>query len=94
MATPLIDGVLTFSPGTKTIVLGHNGAGKPVIRICHGLMGPDSGSVAWAERVRGTGTAVVFRNPSSPTLCTVECDLWTEVNGVPKLRRQEIAEII
>ena len=39
----LIEGVsVTFSPGTKTIVLGHNGAGKSLLlRICHGLMGPD-----------------------------------------------------
>ena len=86
----LIDGVsVTFSPGTKTILLGHNGAGKSLLlRICHGLMGPDSGSVAWAEKSpEGHGRqAMVFQKPimlRRSVRSNVTYGL--KVNGVPKL---------
>ena len=94
----LIDGVsLTFSPGTKTIVLGHNGAGKSLLlRICHGLMGPDLGSVEWAEKSPEghRRQAMVFQKPimlRRSVRSNVTYGL--KVNGVPKLRRQEIADM-
>ena len=94
----LIDGVsVTFSPDTKTIVLGHNGAGKSLLlRICHGLMGPDSGSVAWAEKSPEghRRQAMVFQKPimlRRSVRSNVTYGL--KVNGVPKLRRQEIADM-
>ena len=94
----LIEGVsVTFSPGTKTIVLGHNGAGKSLLlRICHGLMGPDSGSVAWAEKSPEghRRQAMVFQKPimlRRSVRSNVTYGL--KVNGVPKLRRQEIADM-
>ena len=93
----LIDGVsVTFSPGTKTIVLGHNGAGKSLLlRICHGLMGPDLGSVKWAEKSPEghRRQAMVFQKPimlRRSVRSNVTYGL--KVNGVPKLRRQEIAD--
>jgi len=44
----LLDGVsLTVRAGSLTMLLGHNGAGKTVLlRALHGLMIPDSGSIA------------------------------------------------
>jgi tungstate transport system ATP-binding protein len=36
------------APGTRTVVLGANGAGKSVLlRVCHGLLRPTTGSVRW-----------------------------------------------
>ena len=94
----LIDGVsVTFSQGTKSIVLGHNGAGKSLLlRICHGLMGPDSGSVAWAQKSPEgqRRQAMVFQKPimlRRSVRSNVTYGL--KVNGVPKLRRQEIADM-
>jgi tungstate transport system ATP-binding protein len=56
-----------FTAGTRTIVLGANGAGKSVLlRICHGLLTPTSGMVRWnAAEVRGRARrqAMVFQRP-------------------------------
>ena len=35
-------------PG-KTLIVGPNGAGKSLfLQVCHGLVAPDTGRVAWA----------------------------------------------
>ncbi len=58
---------LTLEAGPRTIILGPNGAGKSVLmRLCHGLLAPTSGRIAWAaperpgERRR---QAMVFQRP-------------------------------
>ena len=49
----------------RTLILGPNGAGKSVLmRLCHGLLAPTSGSIVW----RGFGNerrsqAMVFQRP-------------------------------
>jgi tungstate transport system ATP-binding protein len=45
----IIDDVtLAIGGAGKTIVLGPNGAGKSVLlRLCHGLLAPTSGTIAW-----------------------------------------------
>jgi len=45
----IIDGVsLTIGGPGKTIVLGPNGAGKSILlRLCHGLLAPTSGTIRW-----------------------------------------------
>ena len=45
----IIDGIsLEIGAGARTVILGPNGAGKSVLmRICHGLLAPTSGRVAW-----------------------------------------------
>jgi tungstate transport system ATP-binding protein len=64
----IIDRVsLELEAGPRTVILGPNGAGKSVLmRLCHGLLLPTSGRVAWAhpehpgERRR---QAMVFQRP-------------------------------
>ncbi len=47
---PLLDRVdLVLEAGRRTVVLGPNGAGKSILlRLCHGLLRPTAGRVAWA----------------------------------------------
>lgn len=47
--------------GTRTVVLGANGAGKSLLlRLCHGLIAPTRGRIGWS----GTGRqAMVFQRP-------------------------------
>jgi tungstate transport system ATP-binding protein len=58
---------LEFAAGSRTVILGANGAGKSVLlRLCHGLVAPTSGSVVWnapeALDIRH-GQAMVFQRP-------------------------------
>src|SRR5260221_7196856 len=64
---PLLAGVtLAFAAGPRSIILGPNGAGKSLLlRICHGLLRPSGGRIAWqcpptAARSR---QAMVFQRP-------------------------------
>jgi tungstate transport system ATP-binding protein len=56
-----------ITAGPRTVILGANGAGKSVLmRLCHGLLKPTSGSVDWAEtEIRGEPRrqAMVFQRP-------------------------------
>ncbi|NCO87448.1 MAG: ATP-binding cassette domain-containing protein [Rhodobacterales bacterium] len=65
----LIDGIdLTLAPGRITVVMGANGAGKSLLlRLLHGLILPDSGSVLWRgrplDRAARAAQAMVFQRP-------------------------------
>ena len=50
----LLEGIdVRFESGSRTVVLGPNGAGKSLLlRICHGLVLPTVGRVAWAGEGR------------------------------------------
>jgi tungstate transport system ATP-binding protein len=55
-----------ITTGPRTVILGPNGAGKSVLmRLCHGLLKPVSGSIRWNSRpgARGRGQAMVFQRP-------------------------------
>jgi tungstate transport system ATP-binding protein len=58
---------VSIEPGPRTIILGANGAGKSVLmRICHGLLAPTSGTVTWnAADAHGAPRrqAMVFQRP-------------------------------
>lgn len=53
--------------GPRTIILGPNGAGKSVLmRLCHGLLHPTSGTIAWHGSRNGSrprAQAMVFQRP-------------------------------
>jgi tungstate transport system ATP-binding protein len=56
-----------FAAGPVSVILGANGAGKSVLlRLCHGLLQPTSGSVVWGGRFSGDPRrhqAMVFQRP-------------------------------
>ena len=53
--------------GSRTVILGPNGAGKSVLmRLCHGLLAPTSGSIVWRggrDEHRPRAQAMVFQRP-------------------------------
>ena len=57
----------TFDAGPRTVILGPNGAGKSVLlRLCHGLLLPTSGTIAWnSPEIPGAARrqAMVFQRP-------------------------------
>ena len=64
----LIDGLsLDLGPSGCTIVMGPNGAGKSLLlRLMHGLIAPDAGTVDWngTQAAAATGRqAMVFQKP-------------------------------
>jgi tungstate transport system ATP-binding protein len=54
-----------ITAGPRTVILGPNGAGKSVLmRLCHGLLSPTSGRIAWTSAANGRGRqAMVFQRP-------------------------------
>ena len=62
----LIDRVSAeIGAGPRTVILGPNGAGKSVLmRLCHGLLMPTSGSIVWRGANSGRQRqAMVFQRP-------------------------------
>jgi tungstate transport system ATP-binding protein len=62
----IIDRVsVEIGTGPRTIILGSNGAGKSVLmRLCHGLLEPTSGSIVWRGAGKGhQRQAMVFQHP-------------------------------
>lgn len=54
-----------IAAGPRTVILGPNGAGKSVLmRLCHGLLAPTSGSIVWRGNRNGHDRqAMVFQRP-------------------------------
>ncbi len=62
----IIDRVsVEIGAGPRSIILGPNGAGKSVLmRLCHGLLRPSSGSIVWRGANGGPQRqAMVFQRP-------------------------------
>ena len=62
----IIDGISAeIGAGPRTVILGPNGAGKSVLlRLCHGLLRPTAGVIAWRGPTRGgLRQAMVFQRP-------------------------------
>ena len=85
-----------FTTGPRTVILGPNGSGKSVLmRLCHGLLSPTSGRIAWGgSRTDGRprAQAMVFQRPvmlRRAALANVTYGL--ELAGVPKAERDERA---
>jgi tungstate transport system ATP-binding protein len=90
----IIDGVsLTVEAGTRTLIVGPNGAGKSVLlRLCHGLLAPTSGTIAWHQpELPGEARrqAMVFQRPvllRRSALANVEHAL--AIAGAPRSERE------
>ncbi|MEG3618887.1 ATP-binding cassette domain-containing protein [Magnetovibrio sp. PR-2] len=56
---------LELDAGTRTMIVGPNGAGKSLLlRLCHGLLQPNQGSVTWASpETAKYAQAMVFQRP-------------------------------
>ena len=64
----IIDGIsLRLENGLRTVIIGPNGAGKSVLlRLCHGLLRPTSGTIRWTSLEPPDGPrrqAMVFQRP-------------------------------
>lgn len=64
----IIDNVsFRLDGGSRTVILGPNGAGKSVLlRLCHGLLEPTSGSLSWGGRSAARAArrqGMVFQRP-------------------------------
>jgi len=95
----IADMTCELSAGTRTIVLGPNGAGKSVLlRLCHGLLTPTSGSIRWNDNFAGDPKlwqAMVFQRPvmlRRSALANVTYGL--KLRGYPRADRIELARIM
>lgn len=63
--TLIHDMSFALARGRRTILLGPNGAGKSLtLRLCHGLIRPTSGTIAWTARDGASPVhAMVFQRP-------------------------------
>src|SRR3970040_1094869 len=54
-----------IAAGQRTVILGTNGAAKSVLmRLCHGLLKPTAGVIAWRGPTNGgLRQAMVFQRP-------------------------------
>jgi tungstate transport system ATP-binding protein len=66
----LVDGITArLEAGPRTVILGHNGAGKSLLlRLCHGLLTPGAGRAIWSDHGLGDAwvrrrQAMVFQHP-------------------------------
>lgn len=91
---------ITFMPGVRTVILGPNGSGKSLLlRLCHGLISPTAGSIAWLGKgANGSrrGQAMVFQRPvmlRRSVAANIEYPL--KLNHVPRtVRRQQVCQAL
>jgi tungstate transport system ATP-binding protein len=89
----IIDGVsLRLEAGPRTVIVGPNGAGKSVLlRLCHGLLNPTSGTIRWASLEPPGGPrrqAMVFQRPVLLRRTAVANVAYAlAIAGVPRVQR-------
>ncbi len=96
-ARRIIQGISArIEAGPRTVILGPNGAGKSVLlRLCHGLLTPTAGTIAWNSPEIPGGPrrqAMVFQRPvllRRTALGNVTYAL--RLAGIPRAEREERA---
>lgn len=83
-----------FEGGGISVVLGPNGAGKSLLlRVCHGLLQPTKGTVAWAigdRRAVRARQSMVFQSPVHLRRSVrANLDFALRARGIPRLERHE-----
>jgi tungstate transport system ATP-binding protein len=79
--------------GPRTVVLGPNGAGKSLLlRLCHGLLQPSAGTIAWAEApltMARRCQAMVFQRPVLLRRSTAANIAYVlRLQGIPRRQRR------
>jgi tungstate transport system ATP-binding protein len=87
---------LSLDAGTRTVILGANGAGKSVLlRALHGLIPLSCGEIRWnGAAARPAAQAMVFQRPvmlRRSALANITYAL--AVNGVARARRNALASV-
>jgi tungstate transport system ATP-binding protein len=80
-----------ISQGPRTVILGPNGAGKSVLmRLCHGLLVPTTGSIVWKGAANGRRRqAMVFQRPVMLRRSALDNVIYgLELAGVGPLERE------
>jgi len=96
----LVDGIsFTLAAGPRTVILGPNGAGKSLLlRLCHGLIRPTGGTVAWADGGVDPGRrqAMVFQRPVMlRRSAAANIDYALALRRIPREeRRRRVAEAL
>lgn len=89
---------LTLDRGPRTVILGPNGAGKSLLlRLCHGLLQPTAGSIAWqATRDPARRQAMVFQRPVMlRRSAAANIDYALRLKGIPPaLRAARVREVL
>jgi tungstate transport system ATP-binding protein len=87
----------TLDTGPRTVILGPNGAGKSVLlRLCHGLLAPTAGTIAWNSPERPGGPrrqAMVFQRPVLLRRTALGNVIYAlKLSGVARGKREERAQ--
>jgi len=84
----------TLRPNANTMLLGPNGAGKSLLlRLCHGLLEPERGSVRWGGESANRAhrwVSMVFQKPVLlRRSAAANIDYALAVKGVPRAARKQ-----
>lgn len=91
--TPLLKDLnLSLEKGSFTVVLGPNGSGKSLfLRLCHGLIEPNSGQINWDGNGHRPAQTMVFQKPVMLRRTAKENIMYALRNS-PKSERAERAQ--
>jgi len=83
--------------GPRTIIMGPNGAGKSLLlRLCHGLLEPTSGTVTWHSEYTHSASmkqAMVFQRPVLLRRTAAQnIDYGLKLRNIPRAERAQIAD--
>ncbi|NKB57686.1 MAG: ATP-binding cassette domain-containing protein [Alphaproteobacteria bacterium] len=84
----------TLNGGSRTIILGHNGAGKSLLlRLCHGLIPPTGGDIIWRGPAEEPARhqAMVFQRPMMLRRTAAgNVDFALKMRGIPRAERRPL----